>query len=52
MKVKVIVPIFGTYKQGDEIEMHESTAKAIAKNGKVELLDGEDKEAKPKKKDK
>ena len=51
MKVKVIVPKFGTYKAGDEIEMHESTAKAIAKNGKVELLDG-DEPAKPKKKEK
>lgn len=50
MKVKVIVPKFGTYKAGDEIEMHESTAKAVAKNGKVELLDG-DKPKDKKKKD-
>lgn len=52
MKVKVIVPKFGSYKQGDELEMHESTAKAIAKNGKVELLDGGEEAPKPKKKDK
>ena len=52
MKVKVIVAKFGTYKQGDEIEMHESTAKAVAKNGKVELLDGGEEAPKPKKKDK
>jgi hypothetical protein len=51
MKVKVIVAKFGTYKEGDEIEMHESTAKAVAKHGKVELLDG-DEPAKTKKKDK
>jgi len=48
MKVKVIVPIFGSYKEGDEIEMHESTAKAVAKHGKVELLDGSEEDA-PKK---
>ena len=40
MKVRVIVKKFGTYKEGDEIEMHESTAKAVAKNGHVELIGG------------
>lgn len=50
MKVKVIAKKFGTYNEGDEIEMHESTAKAVAKNGKVELLEGEqDKPVKKKK---
>jgi hypothetical protein len=42
MKVKVIAKKFGTYKQGDELEMHESTAKAVAKHGHVELLQGEE----------
>lgn len=42
MKVKVIAKKFGTYKEGDEIEMHESTAKAVAKNGHVELIEGSD----------
>lgn len=46
MKVKVIVPKWGVYKEGDELEMQESTAKAIAKNGKVEILDGDSKPAK------
>lgn len=50
MKVKVIVPKFGTYKEGDEIDMHESTAKAVAKNGKVELIEGGEPESKKKKK--
>lgn len=40
MKVTVIVNKFGTYKMGDEIEMHESTAKAVAKSGKVSLPEG------------
>lgn len=48
MKVKVIVAKFGTYKEGDEIEMHESTARAVAKSGKIELLDGEETPAKKK----
>lgn len=34
---------------GDEIEMHESTAKAVAKNGKVELLEDSESESKEKK---
>lgn len=37
VKVKVIVDKFGTYKKGDEIEMHPSTAAAVARNGKVEV---------------
>lgn len=52
MIVKVIVPKFGTYKEGDEIEMHESTAKAVAKSGKVSLPDGDETEVTPKKKGK
>jgi len=40
MKVKVIADKFGAYKIGDEIEMHESTAKAVAASGKVEIIDG------------
>lgn len=48
MKVKVIVNNFGTYKAGDEIEMHETTAQAVAKAGKVEIIDGA--ESAPKKK--
>lgn len=47
MKVKVINKNFGTYKVGEEIEMHESTAKAVAKHGHVELIEGS--ESKPKK---
>lgn len=38
MKVKVIAANFGTYKVGDEIEMHESTAKAVAKHGKIAII--------------
>ena len=49
MKVKVIVPKFGTYKAGDEIEMHESTARAVAKHGKVELPEAEKPKEKKKK---
>lgn len=49
MKVKVIVNNFGTYKAGDEIEMHESTANAVVKAGKVEIIDGSDDEPKKKK---
>lgn len=48
MKVRVIVNNFGTYKAGDEIEMHESTANAVVKTGKVEIIDGA--EIAPKKK--
>ena len=36
MKVRVKVSVFGNYKKGDEIEMHDSTAKACIKHGKVE----------------
>lgn len=50
MKVKVIVPKWGTYVEGDEIEMHESTAKAVAKGGKVEIVDGDSEPVKKKKK--
>lgn len=47
MLVKVIGKKFGTYEVGEQIEMHESTAKAVAKNGHVELIEGS--ESKPKK---
>jgi len=46
MKVKVVKKDFGTYKVGEEIEMHESTAKAVAKHGHVELIEGSEKPAK------
>lgn len=38
--VKVIADKFGTYKKGDEIDMHPSTAKAIAgqKDPAIEIL--------------
>ncbi len=51
MKVKVTAKKFGVYKEGDELEMHESTAKAVAKHGIVELLD-DDKESDKKSKKK
>lgn len=41
MKVRVISKKFGAYEVGDEIEMHESTAKAVAKHGHVELIEDE-----------
>jgi len=50
MKVKVISDKFGAYKIGDEIEMHESTAKAVALSGKVEIVDTDAENAKAKKK--
>jgi len=50
MKVKVIADKFGTYKVGDEIEMHESTAKAVAKTGKVEIIGEAETDIKKKKK--
>lgn len=51
MRVRVIATKFGAYKEGEEIEMHESTAKAVAKNGKVEIIT-EGEEIEPKKKGK
>jgi len=40
MLVRVIKKKFGTHEVGTELEMHESTAKAVAKNGHVELIGG------------
>jgi len=49
MDVKVIVPKWGRYSQGDVIEnMPESTAKACIKSGVV-VENGEETEVKPKK---
>lgn len=42
MKVVVIVPKWGTYKEGDEIDMPESTARACILKGVVEDPDAED----------
>ena len=52
MKVKVLAEKWGRYSQGDELDLEESTAKAIAKHGLIELLDGEVEETAPKKKGK
>lgn len=52
MKVKVIVPKWGKYSQGDELEMEESTAKAIAKHGLIELPGEASDDDRPKKKGK
>lgn len=49
MKVRVIVPKWGRYLQGDVIEnMPETTAKAIIKHGVLEEV-GKETEVKPKK---
>ena len=41
MKVQVTKK-WGTYKNGDELEMHPSTAKAIAEKGFVKILPGQE----------
>jgi hypothetical protein len=46
MLVRVINKKFGIHEVGTELEMCESTAKAVAKHGHVELLDGDKKSEK------
>jgi hypothetical protein len=39
MRVKVIKK-FGTHEVGKELEMHDTTARAVAKHGHIELIEG------------
>lgn len=48
MKVRVILPIWGNYKKGDELELPESTAIACEKVKAVEIV-GQEKQQKTKK---
>jgi hypothetical protein len=38
VKVEVLTDDFGTYKKGDVLEMHESTAEACVVHKKVKIL--------------
>jgi len=46
MKVEVILKKWGSYKQGDQIDLPDTTAKACIKSGAVKEIDSESTESK------